>query len=50
MVFKHMMMHAIDNLQTASVVSVVSGQTTGKLKRDIEKLKEEKELNEKKNQ
>ena len=45
MVPKHMMIHAIDNLQTASVVS---GQTTRQLKRDIEKLKEEKELNKKK--
>ncbi|KAM0976833.1 hypothetical protein PS2_019419 [Malus domestica] len=45
MVLKQMMMHAIDNLQTASIVS---SQTTGKLKRDIEKLKEEKELNKKK--
>ncbi|KAM1611732.1 hypothetical protein ACFX11_000521 [Malus domestica] len=45
MVLKQMMMHAIDNLQTAFVVS---GQTTGKLKRDNEKLKEEKELNKKK--
>ncbi|RXH95458.1 hypothetical protein DVH24_007958 [Malus domestica] len=45
MVLKQMMMHAIDNLQTASVVS---SQTTGKLKRDIETLQEEKELNKKK--
>ncbi|KAM1034646.1 hypothetical protein EV2_039111 [Malus domestica] len=45
MVLKQMMMHAIDNLQTASVVS---SQTTGKLKRDIEMLQEEKELNKKK--
>ncbi|KAM1845791.1 hypothetical protein ACFX13_020052 [Malus domestica] len=45
MVLKQMMMHAIDNLQTASIVS---SQTTRKLKRDIEKLKEEKELNKKK--
>ncbi|RXI07923.1 hypothetical protein DVH24_014489 [Malus domestica] len=45
MVLKQMMMHAIDNLQT---VFVVSGQTTGKLQRDNEKLKEEKKLNKKK--
>ncbi|KAM2876925.1 hypothetical protein COP2_019882 [Malus domestica] len=45
MVLKHITMHSIDNLQTASVVF---GQTTGKLKRDIEKLQEEKELNKKK--
>ncbi|CAN6711771.1 unnamed protein product [Malus baccata var. baccata] len=45
MVLKEMMMHVIDNLQTAFVVS---GQITGKLKRDIEKLKEEKKLNKKK--
>ena len=44
-VVKHMMMHAIDSLQTASIVS---GQTTGQLKRYIEKLEEEKELNKKK--
>ena len=39
MVVKHMMMHAIDNLQTTSIVS---GQTTGQLKRDIEKLEKKK--------